>query len=106
MLVVPAFGFPSSSIVRSDIFISQYNHFDLIGFLFSQCEMIAFDEILDGIAERRVSFDQDRLAFHDSHFDEPASQRAGAIDPGNNGALSGSQKMKMCCFGHEHYLSR
>jgi hypothetical protein len=66
--------------------------------------MIAFDKIFDGIAKRRMPFDQDRLAFDDPHFDEPSAQRACTVDAGDHGPLPRAEKMQLCCFRHSFPL--
>src|SRR5574338_1376449 len=77
MVVLPAFGLPASAMVSSVIPGSQQDHFDLVGFLLAQGQVIAFHQIFDRVAQRRLALDQDCLAFDNSHFDEPPAQGAG-----------------------------
>jgi hypothetical protein len=86
--------------VRSAICASAQDYFDLRGFLFAQGQVVALDEIFNGIAQGRVSLDQDGFASDNSHFNEAPAQRAGAVDAGNGRPLAGLEEVELNGFGH------
>src|SRR3990172_11036396 len=100
MVVLPELGFPARAIVRSAIRTSSQSHLDLRGFLFSQSQVIAFDEIFHWVSERSLAFQQDRLAFDNAHFHKTPAQRARSLDTFDDRALARQKQMKSDGFTH------